>query len=126
MNNVTLIPNIALRDQYGNQHPQAQIAILEVVINNHWSMKGEKVGDVYSEDEQAGGITYRVAFYGNPQAQAKGFPICPLLDYQDGQFSDVLTADANAPEIQAILNGTADKKAKGIAIVRAALAKRPR
>ena len=124
MNNITLIPNVQLRDEYGTVHPHAQVAILDVTINNSWSMNGEELGDVYDETESANGISYKVAYFVNPQAQAQGFPIKPLLNYEDGVFSDVLVVDSELPEIQQILKGAAGKKEKGIAIAKIALSRR--
>ena len=126
MNNITLIPNIQLRDENGTVHPQAQVAILDVTINNSWSMSGGELGDVYTESESANGISYKVAYFVNPQAQVQGFPIKALLNYEDGVFSDVLTVDSELPDIQRILESNVSKKEKGIAIAKIALARRPK
>ena len=126
MSNITLIPNIRIRDENGIIHQQAQIAILEVCIQNHWSLKGEKIGDEYKESDTAGGVTYQVAYYGNATVQGQGFPIKQLLDYDGASFSKVLVADIDAPEIKSILDSAATKEQKAVAVVKAALVIRSR
>ena len=113
MAQATLIPNVKIIDEYGVTFPTAMLVILEVELNDSWSIKAHGV-----DENSIGGGTYKAMYYCNPQARAQGVPLKPLRTYEDGAFSNVLIIDVDAPEIQRLLSDATAKRDKATAIVR--------
>ena len=118
MAQATLIPNVKIIDEYGVTFPTAMLVILEVELNDSWSLKAHGVDEEYKEENSIGGGTYKAMYYCNPQARSQGVPLKPLRTYEDGAFSNVLIIDVDAPEIQRLLSDATAKRDKATAIVR--------
>lgn len=92
-----------VKDEYGNTFPQAQVAILEDEVFTSRSRKADDVGSEYDIESNLVGCSYKVQYYGNPQAKSQGFITRPLKAFVDGQFTDEFEVDMKNPEIEAIM-----------------------
>lgn len=117
-----LIPNVRLKDEFGNTFPSATIVIHWAKITTSIGIEAKDIGDEYSSIGDNGGGAYEISYYGTPTAQTEGYDIRQLQTFKDGEYSKTIIIDSEAVEVQRLINSNLPLHDKIVAVVKADLA----
>lgn len=117
-----LIPNVRLKDEFGNIFTNATIVIHWAKITTSIGIEADEVGDEYRSIGDNGAGAYEISYYGTPTAQAEGYDIRQLQTFKDGEYSKTSIFDSEAVEVQRLINGNLPIHEKIVAVVKADLA----
>ena len=91
-------------DEYGGEYPQAIVAVRAFSESSQTTGSSSNCQDDYIIDSELEAITYKASFWYSEKTKADGKRSRPLINDDNGTFTDVFTVDLESPDIINILN----------------------
>ena len=98
--------NSPLTDEYGGVFPNALLAVRAFSESSQLTGTSHDCYAAYDIDADVDAITYRVNYWYSDETKAAGKRSRPLINDQDGTFSDVHTVDTTEPKVIEVLAGS--------------------
>ena len=95
-------------DEYGGEYPQAIVAVRAFSESSQTTGNSSNCQDNYVIDSELEAITYKVNYWYSEKTKADGKRSRPLINDDNGNFTDVFTVDLENPDVISILDSDAD------------------
>jgi hypothetical protein len=99
-------------DEYGGEYPQAFVAVRAFSETSQNTGRSENCEANYVIETELEAITYKVNYWYTEQTKANGKRSRPLINDDNGVFSDVFTVNLEDPEVIQILDSAMEHNDK--------------
>tara|TARA_R110002153_G_scaffold173631_3_gene326426 strand:- start:3358 stop:3738 length:381 start_codon:yes stop_codon:yes gene_type:complete len=105
-------------DEYGGEYPEAIVAVRAFSESSQTTGNSSNCQDDYVIDSELEAITYKVNYWYSEKTKADGKRSRPLINDDNGNFTDVFTVDLENPDVINILDSEADHFDKVLAAIK--------
>ena len=91
-------------DEYGGEYPLAIVAVRAFSETSQTTAYSDNCEDNYDTNSEVEAITYKVNYWYSEKTKSEGKRSRPLINDDNGNFTDVFTVNLDGQEVIDILN----------------------
>lgn len=106
MNTPVKLFTAKVTDEYGGEYPNALVAVRAFSESSQTSGLSQDCYAAYAIDAELDAITYKVNYWYTDTTKAAGKRSRPLINDEEGTFSDIFTVDIDDPKVIEVLTSS--------------------